>query len=75
MEPQRWRNLGLEVRRPTPANVALAGALYYLLHSQPLPELGAAGIALIAVDCIRIRRTQRVGAESTGNWAPPANRR
>lgn len=75
MEPQRWRNLGLEARRPTPANVALAGGLYYLLHSQPLPELGAAGIALIAVDCIRIRRVPRAGAEPARHWTPPANRR
>ncbi|MFF4549227.1 hypothetical protein ACFY1J_34175 [Streptomyces sp. NPDC001406] len=40
----------------------MAGALYYLLHLQPdIPELGAVGVALGALRCIRYRRRTSKG--------------
>ncbi|MCX4233259.1 hypothetical protein [Streptomyces ortus] len=57
MESQRWRNLGVEVRRPTPATVVVALAMFYLLHLQPdVPEAVAVCVALVVLDCIRMRR-------------------
>lgn len=57
MEPQRWRGLGVEWRRPHFADVLVAGTLCYLLHIQPdIPDLGAVGVALGSLRCIRYRR-------------------
>lgn len=56
MEPQMWRGLGVEWRRPRAGDVVVACALYYLLHLQPdIPELGAASVAISALRCIRYR--------------------
>lgn len=58
MEPQRWRNLGVEVRRPTPASVVTALILLFLLHQQQgVPDFVTASAALVVLDCVRIRRT------------------
>ncbi|WP_411092260.1 hypothetical protein [Streptomyces sp. 049-1] len=57
MEPQPWRNLGLEWRRPGIADIALAGAVWYLLHTQPhVHEVIAAAVALLVLRCARIRK-------------------
>ncbi|MGC9443113.1 hypothetical protein [Streptomyces sp. WG5] len=51
MEPQPWTNLGLEWRRP---GVAVAGAVWYLLHTQPqVHEVIAAAVALLVLRCAR----------------------
>ncbi|MYW48860.1 hypothetical protein [Streptomyces sp. SID161] len=67
MEPQTWRNLGVEGRLPTPAVTAIAVVLFYMLHQQHggLVAL-AVTFAVIGLDCVRIRPAQ------TGNL-PPAD--
>ncbi|WP_435643381.1 hypothetical protein ACR9VJ_18210 [Streptomyces sp. H49] len=65
MEPQRWRNLGVEGRPPTPAVTVMAGVLFYLL-SQQLSALGSLSIAvvIVALDCVRIRRPKSITMRS-----------
>lgn len=55
MEPQTWKSLGLEWRRPGLAGIAHAGALWFLLHVQPqVPEVIAAAAAFLVLRCVRI---------------------
>ncbi|MEU2991532.1 hypothetical protein AB0N20_29575 [Streptomyces griseoincarnatus] len=56
MEPQPWKSLGrIECRPPGVADVTLAGAVWWLLHTQPqVHELIAGTAALLLLRCVRI---------------------
>ncbi|MFF9204304.1 hypothetical protein ACF1AE_21290 [Streptomyces sp. NPDC014986] len=58
MEPQRWKPVGLQYRRPEwqdAFNTAVAGTVIYLLPQVPP---GMTALALIPLlRCLRIRRT------------------
>ncbi|MEV6738646.1 hypothetical protein AB0N14_17625 [Streptomyces sp. NPDC051104] len=57
MEAQHWRNLGVEGRPPTPALVFVAAVLAVLVHHQYGARTAlTVALALVALDCIRIRR-------------------
>lgn len=60
MEPQSWRNLGIEGRAPTPAVAVMAAVQFDLLSQQhgTVASLTAA-TAIVALDCVRIRRSRR----------------
>ncbi|MDT0388280.1 hypothetical protein [Streptomyces dubilierae] len=61
METQTWHDISVEWRTPTPADVTLSGAVWYLLHVSPqVPEAIAAVAALVMLRCIRRRRTSEI---------------
>ncbi|MGW7386758.1 hypothetical protein [Streptomyces sp. NPDC054794] len=59
MQPQVWRPLGVEWRYPTPAIVLLSAIQFYALHHQyGFRSAASAFVAVVALDCVRIRRTR-----------------
>ncbi|MBL1108009.1 hypothetical protein JK361_26045 [Streptomyces sp. 5-8] len=66
MEPHSWRNLGVEGRPPTPAVSVIAVVLFYLLNQQHDTALAlAVAVAVIGLDCVRIRRTEPESPQPT----------
>ncbi|MFF9116654.1 hypothetical protein ACF09Y_13815 [Streptomyces massasporeus] len=60
METHTWKNLGLERRKPTVADVTIAAVIWYLLHVEPqVPEVIAAAAAVLALRCFRVNDPAR----------------
>ncbi|MFF8713081.1 hypothetical protein ACF07T_16855 [Streptomyces sp. NPDC015184] len=62
MQPQKWKTVGLQYRRPEwqdAFNTAIAGAVLLLLPQAPPELIGLAAVPLLR--CVRIRRTVRIG--------------
>ncbi|MGW1318549.1 hypothetical protein [Streptomyces sp. NPDC002426] len=58
MEPQSWRGFEVTWTRPRIADIVVSGAIWYLLHQdERVHPVLAALVAVVALRCIRLRRT------------------
>ncbi|MFJ4469522.1 hypothetical protein ACIP2X_18795 [Streptomyces sp. NPDC089424] len=54
MEAQKWNSLGAQWRTPNYSEAALAGIVWYLLHTDPqVPEVIAGLAPLLLLRCFR----------------------
>ncbi|WP_328951635.1 hypothetical protein OG778_32380 [Streptomyces sp. NBC_00184] len=58
MEPQRWRGFAVTWTRPRFTDIVVSGSIWYLLYQdERVPATLAALTSIVALRCIRLRRT------------------
>ncbi|WP_329307013.1 hypothetical protein OG322_26185 [Streptomyces sp. NBC_01260] len=58
MEPQSWRGFEVTWTRPRLSDIVVSGAVWYLLYQdERLHPVVTTLVAIIALRCIRMRRT------------------